>query len=157
VVSLSRHKKLVAVIVTGIVVVIACFFSMSTVTAKSNWMTKKVEGNLEAGIQIIERDAPRSLYSNDGGYYVPDVNANLPVNILPWSKVEDVLLENLNEDIKVPLCKVSKVTVNSTASEITAVATLQFEVFPGIKKTITVVKSLPIPHYKDSTGDAIVN
>jgi hypothetical protein len=156
-INLLRNKKLVALIVVGIVIVIAWLCSMSFVTAKMNWMTKRVEGNLETGIQIVERDAPRILYTNNGGYYVPDVNANLLGNIPPWSKVEDVLLENLNSDIRVPLCKVSKVTINSTASEITAYATLKYEVGLGITKSITVVKSMPLPHYKNPTGDAVVN
>jgi hypothetical protein len=154
--SLLRLKKLIALIVVGSVVFIAWFCWMSTATAKTNWMTNKVEGNLETGIQIIERDAPRILVTNDGGYYIPDINAYLPSNIPSWSKVYDVLLENLNQDVTVPLCKVSKVTLFNSASDIEAYATLQFEVLAGITKTITVMKSMPLPHYKNPTGDAIV-
>jgi hypothetical protein len=156
-ISLLRHKKLVALIMVGIVVVIAWFYSMSTVTAKTNWMKNRVIGNLEVGIEVIERDAPRILYTNDGGYYVPNVNANLPGNTPAWSKAYDIVLENLNPDINVPLCKVTNVSINSNSSTIDAYATVKFEVFPGITKTIIVVKSMPTPHFKNPTGDAVVN
>jgi hypothetical protein len=81
-INLSRHKKLIALIVVGILIFIVWFCWMSMVTAKTNWMTNKVAGNLELGIQIIERDAPRIKVTNDGGYYEPDVNMNaiLPGN-----------------------------------------------------------------------------
>jgi hypothetical protein len=68
-----------------------------------------------------------------------------------------IVLENLNQDINAPLCKVTNVTINSNSSNIDAYANLEFEVFPGITKTIAVMKSMPTPHYKNSTGDAIVN
>jgi hypothetical protein len=155
--SLIRHNKLKTLIVVGIVALIAWFCCMYIVTTKTSWMTNKVKGNLETGIQIVERDAPRILVTNDGGYYIPDVNTLLPGNIPAWSKVYDVLLENLNQDIGVPLCKVTKVTLFNGTSEIVAYATLQFEVLPGVTKTITVMKSMPFPHYMKPTGEAIVN
>jgi hypothetical protein len=158
-ISLLRHKKLIALIVVGILIFIAWFCWKSLMTAKTNWMTNKVAGNLELGIQIIERDAPRIKVTNDGGYYEPDVNMNsiLPGNTPAWSKVFDIVLENLNQDINVPLCKVTKVTLNSTSVNINAYATLEFEVFPGITKAINVMKSVPTPHYRNPTGDSIVN
>jgi hypothetical protein len=156
-ISFLRHKKFIFMIGVVIMVFITWFACMSTMTAKTKWMTNKVETSLDLGIQLVERDAPRILVTNDGGYYVPDANAVLPSNIPSWSKVYEVLLENLNQDISVPLCKVTKVTLFNGTSEIAAYATLQFEVIPGITKVIAVTKTKPFPHYKNPIGDALVN
>jgi hypothetical protein len=156
-ISLLRHTKLIALIVVGIVLFIGWYCWISTVSTKTNWITNKVLGNLELSIQIIERDAPRAKYTNDGGYYAADANRNLPGNTPAWVKAYDIVLENLNQDINAPLCKVTNVTINSNSSNIDAYANLEFEVFPGITKTITVKKSVQTPHYKNSTGDTTVN
>lgn len=154
--NLLRHKKLAAFITALITVLVISFCGMSSAAAKTNRMTSKVKTDLETGILVVERDAPRILVTNDDGYYVPDINAELPGHPPSWSKVYDILLENLNQDMNVPLCKVTKVTLQDGVSEIEAYATIQFNIFPGITKTMTVTKSMPMPHFKNSTGDVIL-
>jgi hypothetical protein len=152
------RKKLLILSLVGIVVMVIAWFSwVSIVTAETTSIRNKVQGNLVTAIQIVERDAPRTKVNNANaeGYYEPNINMNtiLPGNTAVWSKAYDILLENLNQDIDVPLCKVTNVTIDSNSTSITAHAIIRYEVFPAIIKTINVNQSMPIPHYKNSTGD----
>jgi hypothetical protein len=151
-------KKFVILSLVGIVVIVIAWSSwVSIVTAQTTSIRNKVQGNLVAAIQIVERDAPRTKVNNAnaGGYYEPiiDMYTILPGNTPAWSKAYEILLENLNQDIDVPLCKVTNFTIGSNPTSITAHAIIKYEVFPAIVKTINVNQSMPIPHYKNSTGD----
>jgi hypothetical protein len=111
-VNLIIKNKLLTLTVAGVLIVVVAWFSWaSVVTAKTISIKNKVQGNLVAAIQIIERDAPRikTINANAGSYYEPNIDMNtiLPGNTPTWSKAYDILLENLNRDVNVPLCKVT--------------------------------------------------
>lgn len=151
------RKKLAAIFITTIIIVLIAWFSwMSMVTAKTRFMETKVQEGLTAGIQVVERDAPRIKITNDGGYFVPDVKGNLPSNVpvnSSWQEAYKTLLVNLNQNTTIPLAKVSNVSLDSDYQKvIDAHATVKFEVLFGITKTINVSTSMPLPHFKNPTG-----
>ena len=118
-------------------------------------METKVKEGLSLGIQVVERDAPRIKITNDGGYFVPDINGNLPSNVpinSSWQEAYKTLLVNLNQNRSIPLTKVSNVWLDSDYTKvIDAHATVKFEILFGITETINVSTSMPLPHFKNST------
>jgi hypothetical protein len=159
--NLIFGKKSLILSLVGIVVIVVWFSWVSIVTAQTTSIRNKVQVNMMAAIQIVERDAPRTKVNNTnaGKYYEPNIDMYtiLPGNTPAWSKAYDILLENLNQDIYVTLCKVTNFTIGSNPTSITAHAIINYEVFPGMVKTINVNQSKPMPHYKNSTGDVTIN
>ena len=73
-----------------------------------------------------------------------------------WQEAYSALLVSLNQDTGVPQIKVTSVWLDSDyKSTIDAHATVQFGVFPGVRRTINVTKSMPLPHFKSPTGNAV--
>lgn len=151
---ITKNKKLIGALTVSVVLFILWFSWMSLGASKANLMESKVKIGLSAGIQAIERDAPRIKIVGGGRYYIPDVGSNVPSDRYPGTPREEVyavLLETLNQDTSTPFCKVSNIGLNTT-SEINAQATVTFHVFLGIPKTIVVRESQPLPHFKNATG-----
>lgn len=157
----SKKKTLLTVIAVAVLFV-AWFSWMLITTAKTDSIESKVKQGLDSGIQSVERDAKRVqvTYNGNGGYFVPNVNGDLQVTSAlrsPSQEVYDVLLVSLNQDQSVPLIKVSNIGLDTDYTRfIDAHATVSFEVFPGIVKTMIVMESLPLPHFKYLTGDVTV-
>lgn len=151
------QQRTVVIVISAIIIVFIVWFSwMSMVTTKVRFMETKVKEGLSLGIQVIERDAPRIKITNDGGYFVPDINGNLPSNVpinSSWQEAYKTLLVNLNQNTSIPLTKVSNVWLDSDYTKvIDAHATVKFEILFGITETINVSTSMPLPHFKNSTG-----
>jgi hypothetical protein len=145
-------KKIYLIIVLIILLFFSWFSWMSFITSNTNKMEDRVKGLLITGLQIAEIDTPRVKVDNYGGFYGPDLNNPNAFAKEVYPKVYSAILQGL-QDERFPFCKVENIRMDTDyISELRAYATVKFEEFPGITKTISVSESIKAPKYKEMTG-----
>ena len=139
-----RSKKLLAILAVA-VVFIAWFLVASRDAAMTSFVDAKVKTALEIGMQDVALSGTRvqvgSVNGANAGYYVPDINSHREL----WFVVYKDALGLLNQE-STPLYKMPDINTDSDDRVIDAHATVQFEVLPGITKTIIVYASIKAPH-----------
>jgi hypothetical protein len=127
------------------------FSWMSIDSSRTTKMEDRVKGLLISGLQNAAWDTPRVKVENDGGFYGPDLNDSHSLAKV-YPTVYEILLEGL-QDSSSPYCKVESVRMDTDyISELHAYATVKFEEFPWVTKTIAVTASIKAPKYKEMTG-----
>ena len=149
----SSNRKIFYIIIPSLLVIFILWFSyMYIVTAKTEFMENKIKSSMYTGLQIVVPNTPRVLYTNDGGFYAPDL-LDPPQNMIQGSKLFDIVLESVNDDSTVPPCKISDISlIMHSFPDIQATTAVEFYVLPGITKTITITSSIKTPKYKELTG-----
>jgi hypothetical protein len=146
-----RSRKILAIPAVAAVLVV-WFLVASRDAARTSFMDAKVKTALEIGMQDVALNGSRvrvtSVNGAKAGYYVPDINSHREL----WFVVYKDALGLLNLE-STPLFKMTDINMDSDLDRvIDAHATVQFEVLPGITKTIVVSASIQAPHYKNPTG-----
>jgi hypothetical protein len=142
---------------TAILVVLilgGCFIFEDVVTSRTNFIETMVSKQIEQGIEQVENSSPRQHYlagSQSLDYYAPDVNDRKQ-----WKVLYDFVLEQLNQSHSTPPIKVYDVTLFTDGVELHGLATVNFFVLPGWKKTIHFDVSTSLPRYTGPTGESQV-
>ena len=157
----KKQKRIAAVIVVCAAAAFALWFWWSSYsTARERFVGERVRQTLETSLTGVVYQEPRDSVSVNGGdpFYAANLT-DLQVAIEQRQRVYDALLEELqSEDL--PACKVVALTLvpeeyDSSTVGVSSVATVRFELAPGLYREISVQEKVPSPKFRSATGDAV--
>jgi hypothetical protein len=145
-------KRVIAWILMPLVIFAVWFGWKSYEQSRTQWMESKVKNALSQSMQSLAVSLPRiQITDNNSGevFYAPDLNVQLHAFDLYGQT-----LINLNQDISVPMLKLTLVSMteeyNSSDTTLKGQATVEFPLIAGIDKEMVVRTSIQVPHYRNA-------
>jgi hypothetical protein len=138
-------------ILLPLVIFVVWFGWKSYEQSRTQWMESKVKNALNQSMQSLSVSLPRiQITDRNSGevYYAPDLNAQLHAFDLYGQT-----LINLNQDISVPVLKLTLVSMTEEYSSSDTIlqgqAAVEFPLIAGIDKKMIVRESIQVPHFQN--------
>ncbi len=157
----KKQKRIAVVVCACVAAVFVLWFCWNSYSAaREDYVSERVRQSLNDGLTAAVYRAPREVWVVNRGVPFYAVSSDKKVMDDQQRKIYDVLLEDLQSD-DLPACKASGgVTLHLDGDEIhtglSATAAMDFELAPGITRTVVVTERVMSPRFQSATENAVM-